>query len=567
MVPLELMSIDASPSSHLDPFEWGEQTMAPPSSECVSTTGPTTKALFQDDELVEQRYASHVSASEALTGGARTQSVWQGCLNLLRQQMSRPSYETWIHTLRLESFSTAGHAVLSTASEFNRNYIRQHYRSLLNQVLATVTGIAVEVDFCVRSAEGPTEGDEADESGSNAEYVSPVWPSHGGGSGEVALPPQDNARLFPIPVDGYAPLSRMVGQTAPLTQRLVNSQLNPRYTFDALVVGAHNRLAHAAAMAIAQHPGQHYNPFFIYGPSGLGKTHILQAIGHAIHQNHPSLRVQYLTAEEFTNGLIHAIGHKQMKPFRERYRNVDVLLIDDVQFLEGKERTQEEMFHTFNTLHQAGKQIVLTSDRPARALADLEDRLRSRFEWGLMADISPPDIETRLAILLHKLERDGMLKTAKLASGTLQTLAELIPGNVRELEGALTKLAVVSMLESRAIEPGDVPGLLGLSVQRALDTTTHLEILQAVAAYYHLKVGDLQGPCRGKDIVHARQVAFYLLRELLNASYPKMGEWMGNRRHSSALYAVDKASKALATSPLLQRQVEEIKHQIKARQS
>lgn len=469
------------------------------------------------------------------------QALWISGLQYLRQHCNQPTYETWLKTLQPRLWHN-GQFTLAASSEFNRNYIHRHFRPLLSQALATVAGQTVTIDLVVDS--------------DPANYQS--WTDEDETATSAAVTPPHSLKALPHPAD---PLPATPHATAP-SLRGAQAHLNPRYTFDAFVVGEHNRFAHAAALAIARQPAQQYNPFFIYGNSGLGKTHLMQAIGHYLHRHRPELHVLYITAEEFTNGLIRSLGSKSTQQFRDRYRKVDVLLMDDVQFLEGKERTQEELFHTFNSLHQSGRQIVLTSDRPPRELTGLEQRLRSRFEWGLMADMMPPDLETRLAILWNKVEREGLQQNAPLDNAVLQRVAELFPNNVRELEGALNRLVAMMVFTGQHISANEVAQLLGVQQPDnpgpSASPVTATAILSAVASYYHVTVSDLTGPCRQREVVVARQVAMYLLRHLVNASFPKIGEWLGNRRHNSILYGVEKVREQLAHQPVLARQLEEI---------
>jgi len=319
--------------------------------------------------------------------------------------------------------------------------------------------------------------------------------------------------------------------------------LSPKYTFDTFVIGSGNRFAHAAAMAVAEAPARAYNPLFIYGGVGLGKTHLLQAIGHyVIHSKHLP-RVAYISSEKFTNELINSIRDDRTLEFRTKYRNVDVLLIDDIQFLAGKERTQEEFFHTFNTLHEASRQIIITSDRPPKEIPTLEDRLRSRFEWGLIADIQPPDVETRIAILRKKAELDGMSVPDEVA----EFIAQRIQSNIRELEGALVRVVAYANL-TRALMTVDLAAevlkeLLPASSERLV---TIPMIQKAVAEHFGLRVEEMRAKRRTKGIAFPRQVAMYLARELTDASLPRIGEEFGGRDHTTVMHACDRVKTALA---------------------
>jgi chromosomal replication initiator protein len=324
--------------------------------------------------------------------------------------------------------------------------------------------------------------------------------------------------------------------------------LSPKYTFDTFVIGSGNRFAHAAAMAVAEAPARAYNPLFIYGGVGLGKTHLLQAIGHHVVHQQLLHRVAYISSEKFTNELINAIRDDRTLEFRTKYRSVDVLLIDDIQFLAGKERTQEEFFHTFNTLHESSRQIIITSDRPPKEIPTLEDRLRSRFEWGLIADIQPPDLETRIAILRKKAELDGMRVPDEVA----EFIAQRIQSNIRELEGALVRVVAYATL-TRAPITGD----LAIEVLKELlpaspNRTITIPIIQrAVAEHFGLRIEEMRAKRRTKGIAFPRQVAMYLARELTDASLPRIGEEFGGRDHTTVMHACERVKGVLAKDAYL----------------
>ena len=313
--------------------------------------------------------------------------------------------------------------------------------------------------------------------------------------------------------------------------------LNPKYTFDTFVVGGGNRFAHAASLAVAEAPAQAYNPLFIYGGVGLGKTHLMHAIGHFILEVDPTKRILYIPGEQFTNELISAIQQNRNIQFRNRFRNVDVLMVDDIQFIAGKESTQEEFFHTFNALHTAGKQIILTSDRPPQEIARLEDRLKSRFAWGLLADIKKPDFETRIAILKRKAE----IEHIQVESAILETIASHIDSNIRELEGSLTRLVAYSNLTKKPLSAA----LCNEALRDLFSTQTRKEvtpqtIMQTVADYYSITVNDLICHSRRREITVPRQIAMYLTREMTNLSLPQIGQVFGNRDHTTVLHGCDK---------------------------
>lgn len=454
------------------------------------------------------------------------QSHWEAVQTLLKQKLSAPSFETWITPLRWVGFEN-GKITLETESSFNRDWIFKHYADDLAHAFASVLNATLNSSempaLMIKVADTP------------AAPVEPVMAEN--------KPYADNTKP----------------EKTVWTPRSAQSQLNPRYTFDQFVVGSHNRFAHAAALAVAETPAQSYNPLFIYGGVGLGKTHLMQAIGHFAHHHHPDLKVKYVTTEQFTNDLITALGNQDMKQFRDRYRRIDLLLIDDIQFLEGKDRTQEEIFHTFNTLHQAGKQIVLSSDRPPNRLSRLEDRLRSRFSWGLIADIQAPDFETRTAILQRKASQMNL----SISEEVIAYVVESFPTNVRELEGALNKLSAYKMLTGGDIDLGQAQTLLG----RRFDPSriSHEDMIDVVARYYHMQRQDLQSPLRTKHIALARQIAVYVIRELTEASFPQIGQLFGGRKHTTILYSYEKTKEMVAMDNTLKLQIQEIFDQIKSK--
>nr|MBR4280128.1 chromosomal replication initiator protein DnaA [Clostridia bacterium] len=325
-------------------------------------------------------------------------------------------------------------------------------------------------------------------------------------------------------------------------EEIVGSALNPRYTFETFVVGGGNRFAHAASLAVAESPAMAYNPLFIYGGVGLGKTHLMHAIGHFILQQDPTKRILYIPGEQFTTELITAIQQNRNIQFRNRFRNVDVLMVDDIQFIAGKESTQEEFFHTFNALHNAGKQIILTSDRPPQEIARLEERLKSRFAWGLLADIKKPDFETRVAILRRKAE----IEHIKVENEILETIASNVDSNIRELEGSLIRLVAYANLTKKELSPA----LCHEALRDLFSTTARKEvtaqlIMQTVADYYSITMDDLTSHSRRREITVPRQIAMYLTREMTNLSLPQIGTVFGNRDHTTVLHGCDKVAAGL----------------------
>jgi chromosomal replication initiator protein len=340
------------------------------------------------------------------------------------------------------------------------------------------------------------------------------------------------------------------------------ARLNPRYTFETFVIGDSNRFPHAASVAVAEAPAKAYNPLFIYGDSGLGKTHLLHAVGHDAQKLHPSMRVRYVNSEEFTNEFINAIRDDRQADFRKRYREVDLLLVDDIQFLENKERTQEEFFHTFNDLHSSDKQIVISSDRPPKQLATLEDRLRSRFEWGLITDVSPPDLETRIAILSKKAAADGL----PVPRETLEYIATHIERNIRELEGALIRVAAFASLNKSSVDLALAEVVLKDLIPDATDPEiTAATIMSATAGYFGVSMEDLCGSSRSRMLVTARQIAMYLCRELTDLSLPKIGTHFGGRDHTTVIHADRKIRRLMAERRTVFNQVTELTSRIRAK--
>jgi chromosomal replication initiator protein len=432
-------------------------------------------------------------------------------------------------------------AVVAVPSDFARIQLEQRLRPMLVEALGRVLGRPVGLAVSVAPlSDEPALAPPLSEPPERSESPTP-------GNGEVAYSPQ---------------------HTPDVNRRLEveQSRLNPRYAFETFVIGSSNRFAHAAAVAVAEAPGNAYNPLLVYGDSGLGKTHLLHAIGHYVRTIYPGTRVRYVSSEEFTNDFINSIRDDKASAFQRRYRNVDVLLIDDIQFLEGKIQTQEEFFHTFNTLHNATKQIVITSDRPPKQLSALEDRLRNRFEWGLICDVQPPDLETRIAILSKKADQDRL----NVPADVLEYIASRIATNIRELEGALIRVTAFASLNR---QPVDL--VLAEAVLRDLVPTeggpeiTGATIMAQTAAYYGLTIEDLQGTSRSRVLVTARQIAMYLCRELTELSLPKIGQLFGGRDHTTVMHAERKIRHLMAERRSVYNQVTELTNRIKqqARQS
>jgi len=453
--------------------------------------------------------------------------VWRAALGELELGLSQATFSTWFRRTALLRVDEASNTfVIGVASGFAKDWIDERYRALVAETIAKVVGYGVTVQVEV-------VGDAAlDEAGAPSAAAST------GGGTSAPSPAFDAVRV----VDDATP-SRP-------------SELNPRYTFATYVVGSANRLAHAASLSVAERPGSQrtggYNPLFLYGGTGLGKTHLLHAIGNAVLDRAPKRRVLYITGEAFTNEFIQSIQQGSIEKFRARFRKIDVLLIDDIQFIADKERTQEEFFHTFNALHSAGKQIVLTSDRTPKEIALLEERLRSRFEWGLLADVASPDLETRIAILRTKAEENGVV----VAADVIEQVARRVQSNVRELEGALTRLVAVGRLSGLPVTMELASRVLSEAVypnpKRILEPE---QVVALVAEHFSLTLEQMRGPKRDRDIVVPRQIAAYLSREETDASLVRIGAALGGRDHSTIIHACDKIEREMAYDGDLRREV------------
>lgn len=440
----------------------------------------------------------------------QAKQIWETALGALELQVSKANYQTWLKDTVGVSFEN-DIFVIGTPNAFIVEWLEKRLRHLIKKTLAGIIGHPVEIEFQI-CGELPAAG-----------------PSHRG-----AENPRNNGA------------------------GLGSSPFNPRYTFPTFVVGSCNRLAHAAALGVVENPGTVYNPLFIYGGVGLGKTHLLHAIGQAVLQT--TRQVIYVTAEQFTNDFIASIREKSTEGFRNKYRSADVLLIDDIQFIAGKEQTQEGLFHTFNDLHTARRQIILSSDRPPKALALLEDRLRSRFEWGLIVDIQPPDFETRVAIL----EGKAAEMKVSVPSHVLQIIARKVQNNIRELEGALNRVIAYARLTNAPITPEvAATALVEIGATGDAKRTPSTEmVIKATAAHFALSPDSLLGKRRDKSTALARQVAMYLLREELNASWTEIGRALGGRDHSTVVHGHEKIALEIEASSALRREILEIRESL-----
>jgi len=433
------------------------------------------------------------------------EDLWTEVSERLRSALNESTYRTWFSDaegldLSDESFT------LRVPNDFAREWIEGHFLGLIDAAVRDATGDERRIELVVKEAGGDEPGDEP------------------------------------------KPTTRIEG-------------LNPKYTFDSFVIGSSNRFAHAAALAVAEAPAQAYNPLFIYGGTGLGKTHLLQAIGHYIGEHSRGFSVCYVTSERFMNDFINSLRDKRIEGFKQRYRTFGVLLIDDIQFLEHKERIQEEFFHTFNTLYEAGKQIVISSDRPPRQIATLEQRLRSRFEWGLMTDIQPPDLETRIAILQKKARTDGI----QVADGDLMTfIASRVSTNIRELEGALTRVVAFASLTGRPMTVELAQDVLRDVFPQGEAAEVSIERIQdEVSERFGLSKEELIGGKRSQNIVYPRQVAMYLSRELTDSSLPKIGRHFGGRDHTTVIHATSKIARLIREDRSVYNLVQELTARVK----
>ena len=448
-------------------------------------------------------------------------SQWDSFKQVVQDEVSVGAWQTWIAPLRADHSETA--LTLEAPSEFHRSWVRDRYLGALRKATTAVYGPDVETRLEVAEATAPAA------SAATAPSAEPV----------VTAPPA--ARQPRLPMAG-------------------ESRLISKYTFDNFVVGSSNRFANAAAMAVAEQPGSQYNPLFIYANAGLGKTHLLHAVGHHRNELAPDAVVRYVTSEQFFNEFINGIRRKRMDEFKARYRTIDLLLLDDVQFFDGKEQILEEFFHTFNSLYEAGKQLVITSDRHPKHLSTLEDRLRSRFEWGLLTDIQTPDVETRLAILRSNAE----FAPSPVPQDVLEFIAESVSTNIRELEGALTRVTAYAALTHEQISLAMAQEVLRDLVPSAdAKPVTSDDIIDRVAHYSGATRDDLLGPSRRQPLARYRQVAMYLCREYTDLSLPKIGRAFGNRDHTTVLHAVDKIKTLMNTDADIYKDVTSLSHDLR----
>ncbi|MBW2557481.1 MAG: chromosomal replication initiator protein DnaA [Deltaproteobacteria bacterium] len=435
------------------------------------------------------------------------ESFWNESVKIIKKKVSQQNFETWIKPIRIVSLEDSN-ILLGVPNKFFKDWLVENYIDIISNSFSAVSGVGVDIKFIV------SKPDKTD-------------------------------------------ISRDMDAKTLIKSRPVrlHSSLNLNYSFERFVVGSSNQFAHAASLSVAEQPGHSYNPLFIYGGVGLGKTHLLNAIGIHTVSLYPQKNVLYVSAEEFMNELIYSIRYDKMSKFREKYRKIDSLLIDDIQFIAGKERTQEEFFHTFNTLHDSKKQIVVTSDKFPKEIQNLEGRLRSRFEWGLIADIQPPDVETRIAIIEKKAQENNLT----VSNDIIRYVAFVADSNIRELEGTLTRIAAYSSLTGKEITIDTVKdvikNLLNHTVKREI---TIDEIIKAVGKKFNLRVGDIRSRKKNKNLVLSRQIAMYLSRKLTNNSFPDIGEKIGGRDHSTVIYSNNKIKNIMGKDYEIKKLVEEI---------
>ena len=460
-------------------------------------------------------------------------NLWDSFLRVIRTKLQGESFETWFGPIRFEGIDQVRRLIrLRAPNQVVQDWVKSNYASLIDQSFGELRLAGYSVEWIVPEERIPAE----------ARTV----------SSEVTAPsrsdsqPAASTQSFPASTQGPAAAVAVARQIA------LDPALNSKYTFDNFVVGSCNQFAHAASVAVAEAPGKTYNPLYLYGGVGLGKTHLMHACGHAIKQRNPHLRVSYLSSERFMNELINSIRYDKTQSFREQYRSVDVLLIDDIQFMAGKERTQEEFFHTFNTLYEQQKQIVISSDCPPREIPTLEERLHSRFEWGLIADLEPPDLETKVAILKRKAEALGFVIPDEVAL----FIASRVKNNVRELEGSLIRLVAISSLRGipvskdlakdaiRNIASEDEPGVITIE-----------QIQRVVAANYKLTVDQLVSKSNSRQLAFPRQIAMYLCKKLTKHSYPEIGRAFGGKHHTTVMHSCEKIKSLAVADAVFQKRL------------
>ncbi len=441
------------------------------------------------------------------------ETIWDQTLEKMKEKLSRPSFETWLKATKPVAFRD-DFLLVEVPNEFARDWLESRYSDLIEEILQAVTQSPLQVKFTIHSS--PNEIN-------NQQPYRDLKPDG----------PQSNSGAY---------------------------FLNPKYSFETFVVGDSNRFAHAASLAVSEAPAKAYNPLFVYGDVGLGKTHLMQAIGHYTLRQNPDLKVVYVSSETFTNELINSIRDDKTVDFRNKYRTIDILLVDDIQFLAGKERTQEEFFHTFNALHEANRQLVISSDRPPRDIPTLEERLRSRFEWGLITDIQKPDLETRIAILRKK----ASIERVNVPNDVIVFIANQIQSNIRELEGALTRIKAYASMQNVPITvemaKEALRDILALSQPKPLSIE---DIQESVARFFSMRPKDMLSKKRTQNIAFPRQIAMYLCRELTDASLPRIGQAFGGRDHTTVIHACSKIINQLEKDATLRSTLNKLQENLK----
>ena len=446
--------------------------------------------------------------------------LWQTVLGEVELTISKASFITWFKSTKIHSKKN-GVITVSAPNGFTKEWLENKYNKLIFKILRNNSPDIKEIQFII--------GDEKKSINTINKTAPKIIPSNIGD--------QLNFQEFSFNKE---------------------TNLNPKYTFDNFVIGSFNELAQAASRAIVSHMGTMYNPLFIYGGVGLGKTHLIQAIGNELFKKHPTKKIKYISSERYASELVEAIQKKGMDSFKNKYNKIDTLIIDDIQFIAGKEKTQEEFFHMFNSLYQKNKQIIISSDKPPKSISTLEERLRSRFEGGMIADISYPDLETRIAILKNKIEE----KKIKIPEDVIIYISSNIQNNIRELEGALNRVVAFAKINKTTPNIKTVPQILSQIINTPKRKTNYKNIFKTVADFYDIHINDLINKSRKKELVHPRQITMYLIREELNSSYPYIGEKLGGRDHTTVMYACQKIRKEIVDNELFQQEINLIKERI-----
>lgn len=473
--------------------------------------------------------------------------MWDNILQAVEKRLNRQSFETWFRPIQFEGCDDSGQILhLRAPNQVVKDWVSSNYSDVLVESLEELNLAEYHVDWMVEEEESRQVEQTSEDKESADAYDLPESPMGNGKNKSSSL----FTLLEAAQSDGLTSAATTFVDIEP-----IELSLNPKYTFQTFVVGSCNQFAHAASLAVAEAPGKTYNPLYIYGGVGLGKTHLMHAAGHAIKERNRHLRLSYISAEKFMNELINAIRYDKTQTFREKYRSIDVLLMDDIQFMAGKERTQEEFFHTFNALYDGQKQIVITSDCPPREIPTLEERLHSRFEWGLIADMEPPDLETKVAILKRKADLDGV----SLPDDVAFFIASKVKSNIRELEGSLVRLVAISSLRGlpiskmlaqdaiRNIAEDDQPA--GITIEK---------IQQAVSSHYHLRLDELKSKNNSRQIAVPRQIAMYLCKRLTKHSFPEIGREFGGKHHTTVIHSVDKIEGLVLKDPNFHRVVSDL---------